>query len=499
MDRTARPRLAGAGIFLAAVGILLAAVAPTGRAQAAAGGKPASGCAEGLPAGQRSWTAVRAPVPADAATDPEVSLIGVACASAAACVAGGQYRDSSGNAEVLLVTGHGSSWTAARAPLPPGAAPHAGAAILSVACAPAAVCAAVGYYTDTQGNGHGLLLTGHGISWTAASAPFPPGADAHPQVYLDGVACPSASKCVAVGWYSDTRGDDQGLLLSWDGASWTAAKAPLPAGAAPGADLNGVACPTASVCEAVGNYVTTAGRPQGVVLTGHGSSWTATTTPRPAVAPTSYTPYLQAIACWSASTCAITGSYRNWEDSPYPHLLMVTGHRASWTAVRAPLPTRADTYRYTEPELDGVACRSALSCVAVGTYQSPSTMNVLLLTGYGKSWTDIKAPVPPGAGPGPLPYPGPSVACPTAANCLAVGTYPADIPGFPYQPLNGLLLTGHRSTWTAAQAPFPPGGATSPGVNLEGVACPSTSACVAAGEYIGVAGDHQGMILAGPA
>jgi hypothetical protein len=61
-----------------------------------------------------------------------------------------------------------------------------------------------------------------------------------------------------------------GLLETLSGTTWTPIKAPLPAGAgAVVAYLNSVACPSTSVCVAVGNYGDSSGTVP-LVLTGPG-------------------------------------------------------------------------------------------------------------------------------------------------------------------------------------------------------------------------------------
>ena len=93
-------------------------------------------------------------------------------------------------------------------PLPSGMANSP--AISSVACPSARECVAVGYYSDSSGNLQGLLLTGHGSSWAAAKPPLPAGAAARPDTILSGVACPSARECVAIGSYNDSAGNFRG-------------------------------------------------------------------------------------------------------------------------------------------------------------------------------------------------------------------------------------------------------------------------------------------------
>ena len=72
-----------------------------------------------------------------------------------------------------------------------------------------------------------------------------------------GDSCGSASQCIAVGGAQ---------VLTDSGGSWTAAEAPLPAGASDGG-LMGVACVSASQCVAVGGYSDASGAEEGLLLT----------------------------------------------------------------------------------------------------------------------------------------------------------------------------------------------------------------------------------------
>ena len=195
----------------------------------------------------------------------------MACPSASTCVAGGFYADSSGNEQGLLITGSGTSWTATEAPLPANAAADPYAALGSVACPSASTCVAAGYYQDPSGNEQGLLITGSGTSWTAAEAPLPANAAAKQDAGLNTVACPSASTCVAAGTYEDSSGQEV-VLVTGSGTSWTAAEAPLPANAAAsgGAILDSETCPSASSCVAAGYYADSSGNWRGLLVTGSG-------------------------------------------------------------------------------------------------------------------------------------------------------------------------------------------------------------------------------------
>ncbi|HTT53710.1 MAG TPA: hypothetical protein VMH35_20130 [Streptosporangiaceae bacterium] len=444
------------------------------------------------PAVARAWRLARtAPPQPPAVAGPFVTdIAGVACPTVLECVAGGYYYDSSDTFRGLLLTGHGSSWTAAQAAVPAGAATRPQPIISGVACPSAGECVAVGSYQDSSGNSQGLLLTGHGSSWTAARAPVPPGAAGNSGVTITEIACPSAGECVAVGFWVDSSLNSHLFLLTMRGSSWTAATAPLPAGASAsyGAGVSVLACPSATACTAAGSYNDSSGTAHLFLLTMGGSSWTAATTALPAGAPAIPYIFIEGIACRSAAVCIATGWYGDANAPPAGNQgLLLTQHGSSWTAATAPLPGGI-TAPYTS--VWAAACSAGAGCVAVGDYQvSPASSGGLLLTRQQTSWTAATAPVPAGAAANPLSSIM-AVACPPAGTCTAGGSY-QDSSGH----AQGLLLTRLRWSWTAARAPVPSGAATNPEVSITGIACPSVTTCAAIGGYTDSVGNIQGLVL----
>ena len=244
---------------------------------------------------------------------------------------------------------------------------------LSSNCPSATACTAVGTYFDSSGNYHLFLLTKCGSSWTAATAPLPALDASANYFYVQGIACRSATVCVATGWYGEQgppSPPSQGLLLTRRGSSWTAARPPLPAGAdAPRGNLVwAVACGSATACTAVGSYAEDPGIGEGLLLTWHRWSWTAARGPVPAGAATNPYPSIRALACPSATTCTAGGNY--FDSSASIQGLLVTRHRWSWMAARAPVPAGAATN--PETYITGIACPSATACTAIGSYNDSS-------------------------------------------------------------------------------------------------------------------------------
>ena len=386
-----------------------------------------------------SWKAAVVPVPASVTSQSQ--LTAVTCRSATSCLAAGQYHGA-GSQQGMLLEGHGTTWTAARAPLPSKASAHPHVILSSVACATATSCAAVGRYTATSGSPQALIVTGDASSWTGHTAPLPADASSRPEAELSSVACPAAGRCTAVGRYTDRAGNKQGLIVTETGSTWTATRAALPASAVtPGASLSAVSCPAAARCEAVGTF---SANQKGMVLTGSGTSWTAAATPLPSGAAGKPSASFLEIVCPSTTACVAAGTYLASAGGHQGVLL--SGHGASWKAVIAPLPAGAAERQGTPgAALVSVACGSATSCVAAGHYtDSAGDARVLLLTFRGSAWTAAKGPLPANnrtvgsQAQGDLAPPAvASVTCPAAATCVAVGTYPARTAG-----MEGLLETG---------------------------------------------------------
>jgi hypothetical protein len=233
-----------------------------------------------------SWTAASVPLPADAAPEQSTAtastyLAAVACPAAGTCVAPGQYRDARGQTRAFIDTLAGGAWTAAKAPLPADAAASGQVAGLwAVGCPAAGSCVAAGHYLNGAGQPRYLAETRSAAgAWTAAALSLPADAAADQQwtrygdTTVGGLACVTAGNCVASAGYVTKPGALVPLIETLSGGTWTAAKAPLPADAAPqggqahAAYLELVACPAAGRCLMVGSYPAADGTVEGLIET----------------------------------------------------------------------------------------------------------------------------------------------------------------------------------------------------------------------------------------
>ena len=188
-----------------------------------------------------SLTAIQAPQPSNAGSGSNQSLeLGsqlcgvaaqpcqaVACPAASIqnCVAVGDYENNVGTRQPLLETEVNGTWTARTAALPADADPSGQGSLLSIACASATSCVAVGRYLNAAGDEVGLIDTLTGTTWSAQAPPAPADTDlTSPTQFLGHVACASPTSCIAVGWYVSTAGSGStaGLIDMLSGTTWTA-------------------------------------------------------------------------------------------------------------------------------------------------------------------------------------------------------------------------------------------------------------------------------------
>ncbi|MGH9917472.1 MAG: hypothetical protein ACRD6W_01160, partial [Nitrososphaerales archaeon] len=152
------------------------------------------------------WTGTVAPVPSDAGTVVSESVLSVSCAAVNACVAVGFYGSNIDHGAIFTLSG--GTWTAITAPLPPGvslstAEGNEGGVLSSVSCPVVGSCESVGYYTDELGHTQGWLLAQSGDTWSATQAAVPLGANVDPDELMGEIVCPGEGSCAAIGSYED--------------------------------------------------------------------------------------------------------------------------------------------------------------------------------------------------------------------------------------------------------------------------------------------------------
>jgi hypothetical protein len=417
-------------------------------------------------------------LPADAGANTGTTLYSTACASAGNCSAVGTYVDSLGHSQGVLLSQSANVWSAGKkAPLPSDAASDPRVSILSVSCASADNCTAVGSYQSSSGV-QGLSLSESSGAWSAIHAPLPVDAAANPAVQLSWVSCTSSGVCTAVGSYQGSSGSE-GLLLTESSGSWTAARATLPndAGANPHVSLTALSCASAGDCVAIGSYADSLSHNQPLLESEASGSWTPIKPPLPADASTGGGHRLLSVSCPAAGNCAVTGYY--YDSSLRTQGPLLGESSGTWTPIKASPPFDAATNPLVS--VASVSCPSAGECTAAGNYTDASNHSQGLALGESSgTWSAaIKAALHADAGTNPGAGLD-SVSCASPGNCSAVGVY-YDSSGN----VQGLLLSESAWTWsTAIKTALPDDAAPNPDVELNAVSCATAGSCSTVGDYV---------------
>jgi hypothetical protein len=344
-----------------------------------------------------------------------------------------------------------SSWSIQHTPNHRGS-PDAG--LNGVSCASTSKCTAVGNYDIGMTPGV-VAQRWNGTKWSTQRTPTPTGASG---TALEGVSCVSTSACTAVGYYYKRSGQVT-LAESWNGSKWSVQATPNPKGAS-NVQLNGVSCISASACTAVGYYINSA-RTALVMLAErwNGTKWSIQTTPNPKG---SLDNYISGVSCVSARACTATGEYYN--GSGYP-TVVERWNGSKWSIQSSPNPTGSE-----QSNLLSVSCSSASSCTAVGSWETSSSITMLVERWNGTKWSIQTTPNPKGALDSELR----GVSCTASSSCTATGDY--------YNGSAGVTLAQrwNGTKWSIEPTPNPAGASSS---ELDGLSCVSARACTAVGRY----------------
>lgn len=162
-------------------------------------------------------------------------------------------------------------------------------------------CVVAGTLLSATGAEKMLLSRWNGRAFTAMKAAAPAGAGSI--VMLNDVSCPAVNHCVAAGISLNNAGTSGfGFTEMWNGTSWTARKVARPKGETESFAL-GVSCVTPANCVAVGAGGTSAGG-HAEALSYNGTTWSQWTVPRPGKGKSSV---LEGVSCPRANDCVAIG------------------------------------------------------------------------------------------------------------------------------------------------------------------------------------------------
>ena len=166
------------------------------------------------------------------------------CFSSKDCVAAGTAYSATGASTVRVATWNGKTWTAEKAVTPAGQNIIVG----DLSCGSAKSCTLVGMSLNNAAtSAFGFLEVWNGKTWSEVKWT---GAKGDTLTDVIGVSCTSATNCMAVG-AAGTSKSGVAAALSWNGKKWTALGVPAPA-KGDSSDFEGVSCPKAGDCVAIG-------------------------------------------------------------------------------------------------------------------------------------------------------------------------------------------------------------------------------------------------------
>jgi hypothetical protein len=436
------------------------------------------------------------PLPSGAASGGALydSIYGMTCQSAGVCTAVGWYEDTSTNEQAVIETETGYSWTAQKVnltALPGGVYSDPYAQLDGVSCSSVGNCAAVGDYNDASNHAQGLIETETNGTWTTSRLPLTglPNTAADPGVDLTSVSCPSATSCVAVGSYDDSAGRQQALIATGNAGTWTAQKVSLSSFSTytnPYGQLTQVSCASPGSCVAVGSFRDSADNDEGLIETESGGSWSSSRPDLSHLGNASGAPEgeVTAVSCPSGGNCTAVGFYLDNSTgggSDQGMLLQQTG--GSWgPATEARLPSNANATASAQfADLYSVSCAATGDCTAVGSYDATTSSYVeaYAVTETGGSWsagTEIN--LPQDAATNPKAYAA-SVSCAAPGSCVAAGTYDNGSSHY-----DALVAQQSGGTWTTAGVAQ----TNSPGlfsIGYASVSCTTTGYCAVGGGTLG--------------
>ncbi len=386
--------------------------------------------------------------------------------------------------------------------LPPGApAGIQDAGLAAVSCPRSGTCEAGGFYESALGVSAAMVVTWSKGRWQRAQRlRLPSGAAVASQTAsVAALTCRAPGDCEAVGYYQGGTGARQLIFAAAQNRGrWArASRIQLPSGAAgnPQARLGAVACPAAGGCVAVGDYTTAAGNQQLIAAAQQAGRWgRARRITAPADGAADPAPFLAGLACRRPGSCQAVGSYTDRARQGEPLAVAESGGR--WRrASRVGLP--ADAASGQEAGLDAVACPSAAACLATGSYTDRAgRVEPLAVTHVGGRWVSpVRPPLPARANARPEAFLD-GAGCLSARSCVASGSY-LNRAGH-YQAMALAWSGGHsagRDWGHAVQVPAPANATTGTfqDVELFAAACAPGGPCAAVGYYQDDAGHYQAM------
>ena len=303
-------------------------------------------------------TAIALPSGGISGTSDPAQFNAISCGSVGNCLAVGDYPTANGLLPMLAEESAGA-WGAASSPaLPSGGNSISKAALTGAWCASAGNCVVVGFYVNTSQGEQGFSATESSGTWGAAAV-LPLGAGAPFILAPMALSCTDVMDCttVAVGLGATAL---TGYAWTETAGTWAAATK-----VGVGDWFYGVACPSATTCLAVGFAARTS---LPIVVQETSGTWGATKVlAGPRLAPTLGGGGLTGISCNSGVCVAVgqllaSGTRFNGGGAA----IAATWAGGTWSSVGVAHGFRAKGKAATDTAFTAVSCSSATQCLGVG-------------------------------------------------------------------------------------------------------------------------------------
>jgi hypothetical protein len=148
--------------------------------------------------------------PSNTAPNPHIGFgytISITCGASGSCVITAEYTDNSGDQEAMVAGETGGVWGPASEIPPPANAATNPEITLGPACTASGACVLVGEYRDAEGDLETMVAEEAGGLWgQAREIAAPANAATNPEVIFGEVQCPPVGSCVAFGEYRSHAG-----------------------------------------------------------------------------------------------------------------------------------------------------------------------------------------------------------------------------------------------------------------------------------------------------
>jgi hypothetical protein len=338
------------------------------------------------------------------------------------------------------------------------------------------------------------------VPWQhAREVTLPKGAVGIPNGFLPSLSCVSASECVAGGDYTTTIGATEGLIVSETNGVWRAPISlvpPVGASANPDVTIYDVSCGGVGNCAAVGSYLDSARNIVPFTANEAGGRWQRSlelTLPTNALV-AGQSGELRNVDCASANNCSAVGEYfDNYQAYPRGQGFVATEVRGHWSrASEVTMVQKANFNPFVS--FAQLACSSLGNCVGVGSFiDAHDVTEGLVVSQVRGVWhKGEEVPLPANASA----FSGASlseVSCLTRSTCAALGTFFSQTGA-----LEAMSVSGANGNWgRAVELAMPAGSSANPHTFLfgfNGIACASAGDCSVGGQYQDSAGKYQGFL-----